>query len=113
MDGVDGYIIKDDSPEIILSILNAVAQGNKSFSPRIQTLLAEKFMYIQSPLKVLSVRELEVFKLITKGYKNKEIADELKIKLSTVEFHKKNIKEKLNARNITDLLNIAYKYHIL
>jgi len=47
----------------------------------------------------LSTRELEVLSLISKGYKNQEIADKMFVSLSTIKTHTKNIFDKLNVRN--------------
>ena len=51
----------------------------------------------------LSVREIEVLKLITKGFINKEIADKLNISLTTVISHRKNITEKLGIKSVPGL----------
>lgn len=63
-------------------------------------------MYGQKPspaAKRLSARELDVLRLIVKGYINKEIADQLNISLTTVITHRKNIMEKLAARSVSTL----------
>ena len=52
---------------------------------------------------VLTNREAEVMVLIVKGYINKEIAEQLRIGLSTVITHRKNIMEKLGIRSVSAL----------
>lgn len=111
--GANGYVLKDDSSAEILGVLRGVAAGHRCFSPRIQSMLAQSFQQDQSPEYVLTKRELEIFKLIAQAYTHKEIAEELGISLSTVEFHKKNIKDKLNAKNLAELLNLAHKYDLV
>jgi DNA-binding NarL/FixJ family response regulator len=54
-------------------------------------------------VKELTKREIEVMKLIVKGYINKEIADKLYIGLSTVVTHRKNIMEKLGLKSVSAL----------
>ena len=54
-------------------------------------------------VKELTKREVEVMKLIVKGYINKEIADKLCIGLSTVITHRKNIMEKLGLKSVSAL----------
>ena len=54
--------------------------------------------------QVLSAREIEVAVLLSKGYINKEIADQLQISVTTVISHRKNIMEKLGARSIADII---------
>ena len=51
----------------------------------------------------LSAREIEVLKLITKGFINKEIAEKLNISLTTVISHRKNITEKLGIKSVSGL----------
>ena len=51
----------------------------------------------------LSVREIEVLRLVTKGLINKEIADKLHISLTTVISHRKNITEKLGIKSVSGL----------
>ena len=51
----------------------------------------------------LSIREIEVLILITKGLINKEIADKLHISLTTVISHRKNITEKLGIKSVSGL----------
>ena len=51
----------------------------------------------------LSAREIEVLKLITKGFINKEIAEKLSISLTTVISHRKNITEKLGIKSVAGL----------
>lgn len=53
--------------------------------------------------EILSVREIEVLVLITKGLINKEIADKLNISLTTVITHRKNIMEKLGIKSVSGL----------
>ena len=61
----------------------------------------------------LTEREIEIIKLIAKGYATKEIADNLFISDSTVKTHRKNIFKKLNINNVSELLKIVYEYKIL
>lgn len=55
----------------------------------------------------LSAREIEVLRLVSKGYINKEIADKLNISLTTVITHRKNITEKLGIKSVSGLTMYA------
>ncbi|NDW12192.1 DNA-binding response regulator [Bacteroides sp. 214] len=57
--------------------------------------------------KDLSIREIEVLVLVSKGYINKEIADKLNISLTTVITHRKNITEKLGIKSVSGLTMYA------
>jgi FixJ family two-component response regulator len=58
-------------------------------------------------LSKLTGRESQVLERIVAGRLNKQIADDLGISIKTVEAHRANIMEKLNANTVTDLLKIA------
>ena len=53
--------------------------------------------------KGLSVREVNVLRLVVSGYTNKEIADQLSISLNTVLTHRKNITAKLGIKTVSGL----------
>ena len=58
-------------------------------------------------LSRLTTREQQVLERIVAGRLNKQIADDLGISIKTVEAHRANIMEKLNANTVADLLKIA------
>jgi len=58
----------------------------------------------QNIIKPLSDRENEVLSLVTKGYSNKEIAQELCISVNTVKNHISNIMKKMNVKNRNQLI---------
>ena len=58
-------------------------------------------------LSNLTDRELEVFQLIGKGKTTREIAETLKLGLTTIDTYRARIKEKLNLRNATELIHQA------
>jgi DNA-binding CsgD family transcriptional regulator len=62
---------------------------------------------------VFSGRELEVLKLLLKGYESKQIAEKLYISSNTVDNHRKNMIRKLNARDTTALVQLAKLFGIL
>ena len=59
---------------------------------------------------LLSDRELEVFRLLAAGRINSEIAGDLSVSLKTVQSYCARIKEKLNLRNATELLQAATRW---
>jgi RNA polymerase sigma factor (sigma-70 family) len=61
----------------------------------------------------LSQREREVFQLLAEGKSIKEIAGELFISPKTVESHKYNIMEKLQAASVVDLTKIAIRKNLI
>ncbi len=63
--------------------------------------------------ETLTSRELEVLRLIRDGHRNKQIADELTISETTVNFHIKNLVDKLQANDRTHAVTIALRRGIL
>jgi DNA-binding NarL/FixJ family response regulator len=61
----------------------------------------------------LTPRELDVLRLIRDGYRNKQIADQLSISETTVNFHVKNIVDKLQANDRTHAVTIALRRGLL
>ncbi len=54
---------------------------------------------------ILSKRELEIFKLLTKGFNSRQIAKELNISYYTVRTHRKNILVKLDKKNTAEMIS--------
>ena len=63
--------------------------------------------------KKLTAREVEVLQLIRDGFKNKQIAERLSISENTVNFHIKNIVDKLGANDRTHAVTIATRRGLL
>ncbi|MBI3804573.1 MAG: helix-turn-helix transcriptional regulator [Nitrospirae bacterium] len=61
----------------------------------------------------ISEREKEVLQLVAEGYKNREIAKKLQVKVKTIETHRANIMNKLALRNISDLIRYAVHKEII
>lgn len=99
--GADGYILKDDDPEVISSALRKVAKGEIWLSVEIAALLdrVQKCDETQEIGLVLTNREREVLVRVTEGMTNSQIACALHKSVSTVEFHVSNILKKLGVRS--------------
>ena len=61
----------------------------------------------ESPVKSLSDREMEVFQLIGRWKKTKEIASELHLSIKTIEYYREQIKRKLNLESASELTHYA------
>ena len=62
---------------------------------------------------LLSIRETEIVELIAREYSNKEISRALHISVGTVETHRRNIFQKMGAKNMAGLIHRAYQCGIL
>ncbi len=104
--GASGYILQDDSLEDLIEIVRATQEGKVFVSPEIAAAmmerlsdLAQMFAGLENNLTdatALTTREMEVLGLISKGYTNQQIAQNLVIEVGTVKNHVHNILEKLN-----------------
>lgn len=96
--GADGYLLKDTEPEVLLSQLKLIANGEVVLSESIRNLLLERHSS-QNPLDSLTEREMGVLQLIATGLSNKQIAGKLFISEETVKVHIRNLLRKLNVHS--------------
>ena len=103
--GALGYLMKDASPDELVSTIHNVYLNRMSLPPD----LARKVMLRpQKPNGIpadnqLTDRELDVLRCVAKGYSNKQIASELSVSTTTVRTHVSNLLRKLNLENRTQL----------
>ena len=112
--GASGFVLKDDSPEQLIAAIHTVAAGEALLSPAITRRVIQRFARIPRPappkeLDDLSEREREVFRLITLGLSNGEIAQELYISDTTVKTHVTHILQKLDLRDRVQAVVLAYQ----
>jgi len=103
---VDAIILKQSDPENLQQAISSVLSGRKYFCPHFQK--CRRKLPPETP-QFLSKREQEVLKCISEGLKSNEIATKLYISVNTVEFHRKQIMFKLDAKNASDMLIKAIK----
>ncbi|WP_439556697.1 response regulator [Dyadobacter sp.] len=105
--GASGYLPKDASNDELEKAITAVLSGGTYISKVVQHQLVSNSMlekdHKQSPLEILSSRELEIMDMLLVGKWTKDIATDLNIKESTVSTYKARIFEKLNVTNILEL----------
>jgi len=106
--GAAAYILKSMPRDEILGTIRTVYRQGKSISPVIAARLADQVGEEQ-----LTTRELEVLRLIRDGHRNKQIADVLCIAETTVNFHVKNLVDKLNANDRTHAVTLAVRRGLL
>ncbi|TLP74486.1 response regulator transcription factor [Nesterenkonia sphaerica] len=114
--GASGFLLKDATPEELIHAVRVVAQGEALLSPRItRTLIADYAERPPSPvqntalLEGLTERELDVMRLISRGLANAEIAASLFLAEQTVKTHVSRILSKLQLRDRTQIVVIAYE----
>jgi DNA-binding NarL/FixJ family response regulator len=118
--GARGYITKGSSGEEVSRAVAAVAAGDAVFSPRLAGFVLDAFGAVtgeqaesSEELDRLSARELEVMRLIARGYSYKEIASELFISIKTVETHVSAVLRKLQFSSRHELTAWALERKLL
>jgi DNA-binding NarL/FixJ family response regulator len=101
--GARGYFLKDGPVEEVVAGIEAVAQGESFFSPRIGAMLLRRIrdhrdVPIDTPVQ-LSTREQEVLRLVVEGRSNQKIGEGLSIDAGTARNHVSHILEKMGVDN--------------
>jgi two-component system, NarL family, invasion response regulator UvrY len=108
--GASGYILKDTSSEDMVTAIEHVMAGK----PYISGDLAMEVALARSgarhdPLADLTPRELQTLSLLSHGKPYGRIAEDLSVSYKTVVNHASQLKQKLNAKNLPELISIAVK----
>lgn len=106
--GAFGYVLKSMPFEDLLAVIRSVHSGRRNVPAEVAALIAEHLGE-----EDLTPREIEVLELIRDGFKNKQVANELSISENTVNFHIKNIVDKLGANDRTHAVTIAVRRGLL
>jgi DNA-binding NarL/FixJ family response regulator len=106
--GASAYVLKSMPKNDLIAVIRAVHSGHRKVPPEVAALIAEHLGE-----EDLTTRELDVLCLIRDGYRNKQIANELAIAETTVNFHIKNLVDKLGANDRTHAVTIALRRGLL
>jgi two-component system, NarL family, response regulator NreC len=110
--GALGYILKRAIKSELVNAIHAVLRDELYLHPAMARLL---FLETNSPTsqearflpEELTYREIEVLRLIARGYTNNQAAEKLHISVRTVEYHRGNLTAKLNLRSRSELMRYA------
>jgi DNA-binding NarL/FixJ family response regulator len=118
--GAKGYLIKQTAGQDLLKAVRETHKGNTFFSPSISSRLVAQNnkAFAQTGARKranprLTSREKEVLQHIAAGLANKQIADELKISIKTVEKHRQQMMAKLNIHEVASLTRYALSKGII
>ncbi|MEE4597645.1 response regulator transcription factor [Streptomyces sp. DSM 41524] len=115
--GASGFLLKDVTPEHLVSALRLVQTGDALLAPTITRRLIERFAHHDEPqtiaahrdLSDLTPRELEVLRLLATGLSNAELASRLFLSPTTVKSHVGRILSKLDLRDRVQAVVFAYE----
>jgi DNA-binding NarL/FixJ family response regulator len=106
--GAQGYVSKGDDPRTLVKAVRKVAAGDNFISPQLAEAVTFSAATIKAnPASQVSARELEILRLLGRGDKIVEVADALDISYKTVANITSLLKQKLGAKNHSDLIRIA------
>lgn len=121
--GVNGYLLKDSSPEEVEKAIRQVYTEGAYYSDFVGKALHRKLMakkHDKAPVPFhsalasdLSGREKDVLRLLCDGLSTAEIGDKLCLSGRTVEGYRQRIIEKTGAKNIAQAIAFAYKRHLI
>ncbi len=113
--GAAGYVMKHEPADVVVASIRQVLSGEIALSQNMEKRMMKQLVgggaaRTGSPLEDLSDRELEVFRLIGNGSSTRQIAEDLHLSIKTIESHRAHIKEKLNFKNATELVQHAIQW---
>ncbi|HEX2101939.1 MAG TPA: response regulator transcription factor [Candidatus Synoicihabitans sp.] len=112
--GASGYVIKQNSGQMLVRAVREIASGRPFFSPVLSKRQAtadqrarEKGAPRSKARRTLTTREAEVLQLVAEGAANKQIAAALGISIKTVEKHRQQLMDKLDIHDTAGLTRHA------
>jgi DNA-binding NarL/FixJ family response regulator len=111
--GARGYLLKGAPREEIFKAVRVASQGGSLLQPMVASKLLQHVAEPAASLPALTLRELEVLRLLAQGKTNKEIAAALSITQRTAKYHVSSILRKLGAGNRTEALASAAKLGLI
>ncbi len=113
--GAKAYVMKQDAAERVLQAIRKILKGEIYVSERVGTQMLQQIVRGRSPAESspvdrLSDRELEVVQLIGRGRTTREIAKSLNVSIKTIESHRAHLKEKLDLKNATELVQFCVQW---
>lgn len=109
--GVTGFVLKDAPAEEFLTAFARVRQGKAYLSQEVASeVVFSEARSTASPFKSLTLRELQTLQLIAEGKPYGVIAQELNVSYKTIANTCSQIKSKLGARSLPELMRIALKH---
>jgi DNA-binding NarL/FixJ family response regulator len=111
---INGYVLKNIGREELEKAIHTIAAGGNYFSEEvIEELEKHANTRKENEQAQLTIREIEIIRLIEKEMSNKEIAENLFISERTVETHRKNIFRKTQTTSLIGLIKYAYEHKLI
>ena len=118
--GAMGFILKNSGKDELVIAIKTILSGNSYFSHEVTKTYLDGLAKSSGTKSInndiiadLSLREIEILKLIANEFTNSEIADKLFISIRTVDAHRRNLLSKIGARNTAGLVKFAVLNNML
>ncbi len=117
--GGKGYMHKNSKKEDFMDAINRVMNNERYLSYELSFSMVDEILDKSNENKPnpgtvhLTRREIEIIKKIAEEKNNQEIADEFRISLRTVETHRRNIMQKLNAKSVVSIIKYASQHNLI
>jgi two-component system, NarL family, response regulator NreC len=118
--GASGYLLKRAVDAELISAIRAVHRGGIFVDPRLASILVQDVLAKKGtktgptqPANILSDRELQVLKLVARGYSSAQIAKQIFVGVKTVETYRSRFAEKLGLRTRSDVIRFAVQMGLL
>lgn len=112
--GARAFLPKNSAPDKVKTAIEMVLDGKKYFNKEILIEFSSSYFRVEqeNPFAKLSNREFEIATQLMKGRGLPEISKSLNLQKTTVSTYKKRVLEKLNAKSVIDILEIARHYKL-
>jgi two-component system invasion response regulator UvrY len=111
--GARGYISKASAPELLVEAVRAVAGGTRYLSADVELAISKQSSQSNLLANTLSVRELEVLRMLTQGIGIEEIGERLGLSPKTTANHQTSIKQKLGVTSALQLILMAQQFGLI
>jgi len=118
--GARGFVLKTDTARLLVSALEALAEGRPFFTGKVGEMVLGGFLDPGRAARGgaeetgrLSPREREIAQLLAEGRTNKEIATTLGVSVKTIDAHRANIMRKLSLRSVAELVRYAIREKLI
>jgi len=118
--GACGYLLKRAVDAELIAAIRAVHRGGVFVDPRLASVLVQDVVAkggakagSRQPVNILSQRELQVLRLVARGYTSAEIAKQVFIGVKTIETYRARFAEKLGLRTRSEIVRFAVQMGLL
>ncbi len=108
-EGIHGYMLKDDAPEMLAKAVRLVYAGQEYFSPQVSRLMAEGLKLNSS----LTRRELQTLLIVAQGKTNEELAAEMNITEQTAKNYVGRMMRKIGVKTRVEVVVFAYEHGLV